>query len=62
MSKSPLHNTSERGLHDVVQILLGAGADVNIEGSVSDIIKAHMILNKFLFAYCVCCRSTILRQ
>ena len=39
MSNSGLHKASERGHHDVVRILLGAGAEVNIKGFVSDIIK-----------------------
>ena len=36
---TPLYVASEKGHHDVVQILLGAGADVNIARSyVSDVI------------------------
>ena len=32
---SPLHVASQNGHHDVVQALLGAGADVNIPGKKS---------------------------
>ena len=36
---TPLHVACQEGYHDVVQILLGAGADVNIATSdVSDVV------------------------
>ena len=46
---------SKSGHHDVVRILLGAGADMNIEDYVSDIMKVHVLLNIFLFAYILLC-------
>ena len=49
---TPLYVASQNGHHDVVQTLVGAGADVNIAISVSDMVLCSYIQVHTLTSYC----------